>query len=51
MTFKEVLTRLEATPVKSTDIDQDTTITNDQIAQLRATFETRLAVQGGANAK
>ena len=51
MTFKEILTQFETTPVESVDMDlfyEDTGLTDEQIAQLRAEL-TRLAVQGDSN--
>ena len=52
MTFKEIMTQLMTTPTKDVDWDlyyEDTGITDEQIAQLRTIFETRLAVQGDSN--
>lgn len=51
MEFKDILAQFMATPSQDVDWDlyyQDSDITDDQIAQLTAAFNTRLAVQNGA---
>ena len=50
MEFKDILAQFLATPTQDIDWDlyyEDSGITDDQIAQLTATFNTRLAVQEG----
>lgn len=54
MEFKDILARFIATSTQDVDWDlyyEDSGITDDQIAQLRAVFETRLAAQGKSNDK
>lgn len=51
MEFKDILAQFMATPSRDVDWDlyyEDSGITDDQIAQLVAAFNTRLAVQNGA---
>ena len=54
MEFKDILAQFMATPTQDVDWDlyyEDSGITDEQIAQLRAAFETKLATQGAVNAK
>ena len=51
MEFKDIFNQFLATPSQDVDWDlyyEDSGITDDQIAQLTAAFNTRLAVQNGA---
>ena len=52
MTFKDIMAQFMTTPTQNMDWDlyyEDSGITDEQIAQLRTMFETRLAVQGDSN--
>lgn len=54
MEFKDILAQFMATPTQDIDWDlyyEDSGISDEQIALLRAVFETRLATQGEADVR